>query len=211
MKWEDVLYQVGNEPVFSTGFLMAAGANQQAVRVQLSRWVKSGKLIQLKRGLYTLASPYRQVEPHPFVLANAMKRASYVSLQSALAFYGMIPEHVPVVTSITTLRPEQVDTGFGRFVFRHAQKKLFCGYEQIDLGSKQRAFVARPEKALLDLVYLTPDADNPDYLEELRLQNLELLNLENLRYFAYTFKIPKLTKALSHIVNMIEDQTGEEL
>ena len=79
MKWEDVLYQVANEPVFSSGFLMSTGVRPQSMRVQLSRWVKSGRLIQLKRGLYTLAPPYRKVDPHPFVFANAMKRASYVT------------------------------------------------------------------------------------------------------------------------------------
>ena len=135
----------------------------------------------------------------------------FISLQSALAFYGMIPEHVPVVTSITTLRPEQADTGIGRFVFRHVQKKMFCGYEQIDIGSKQQAFVATPGKALLDLVYLTPNGDDPDYLDALRLQNLELLNVENLRKFVCAFKIPKLARAINHIVDIFEEEKGEEL
>jgi len=108
MKWEELLLKVTNEPVFRTGFFAASGESLPALRLQLSRWVKAGKLIQLKKGLYTLAEPYRKMNPHPFVLANAMKKASYISLHSALGHFGMIPEYVPTVTSVTTHRPERV-------------------------------------------------------------------------------------------------------
>jgi hypothetical protein len=56
----------------------------------------------------------------------------------------------------------------GQFVFRRVKKSWFQDYSQVDLGFGQSAFVATPEKALLDLVYLTPGADDPDYLAELR-------------------------------------------
>jgi len=211
MKWEDLLYKTANEPVFNAGFLMAADADPQTVRVQLSRWVKAGRLVQLKRGLYTLAQPYRKIEPQPFVLANSMKKASYVSLQSALSFYGMIPEHVPTVTSVTTQRPEQVDTELGLFVFRHIKKSWFCGYKQVDLGSGQKAFVAVPEKALLDLLYLTPHADTRDYLYELRLENLGSLNIDTMLQIAAGAKSAKLDRAIQCIKTLINDQISEEL
>ncbi|HUV66886.1 MAG TPA: hypothetical protein VMW24_23570 [Sedimentisphaerales bacterium] len=104
MKWEELLLKVADEPVFRTGFFAASGESLPGLRLQLSRWTKAGKLIQLKKGLYTLAEPCRKVNPHPFVLANAMKKASYVSLHSALGHFGMIPEYVPTVTSVTTQR-----------------------------------------------------------------------------------------------------------
>lgn len=211
MRWEDLLYKTANEPVFSAGFLMGGDTDPQAVRVQLSRWVKVGRLIQLKRGLYTLAQPYRKIEPQPFVLANSMKKASYVSLQSALSYYGMIPEYVPTVTSVTTGRPEQVNTKLGQFVFRHIKKSWFCGYKQIDLGSGQRAFVAIPEKALLDLLYLTPHADEQDYLRELRLENLELLNVGTMLQLVSNSQSAKLNRAVQCIKALIDDQVSEEL
>ena len=105
-----------------------------------------------------------------------MVRPSYVSLQSALAFYGLIPDVVPATTGITTVRPGRWETPLGLFTFRHVQADLFFGYRQTDLGSGQQAFVATPEKALLDLVYLEPEGDTPAYLRELRLQNLERLD-----------------------------------
>ncbi len=113
MKWPELLEMVADEPVFRTGFLGASGESLPALRLQLSRWVKAGKLVQPAKGLYTLAEPYRKISIHPFVLANAMKKASYVSLQSALAHFGMIPEHVPTVTSVTPQRPQRVETPLG--------------------------------------------------------------------------------------------------
>ena len=109
-------------------------------------------------------------------MANRLKRASSVSLQSALEFHGLIPEYVPSVTSITTGRPEELVTSFGTFIYKHIKKELFSGYRIVDVGEGQSAFIATPEKALLDLLYLTPGSDNPDYLGELRLQNTGILN-----------------------------------
>jgi len=211
MKWEKLLSEVGQEPVFGTGFLAASCKSMPDVRLQLSRWVKAGKLIQLRKGLYTLAQPYRKVAPHPFVIANAMKKASYVSLQSALAFHGMVPEHVPTVTSTTTQRPEQVNTPLGRFFFRHIKKDWFYGYRQTDLGQGQRAFVAVPEKALLDLVYLTPDSADRDFLMELRLQNLEQLDSQVVLDMANAGGSKKLSLAGRLIAELVEQQAGDEL
>ncbi|GAG23986.1 unnamed protein product [marine sediment metagenome] len=67
-------------------------------------------------------------------------------------------------------------TTLGSFIFKHIKKALFSSYQAIDLGEGQSAFIATPEKALMNLLYLTPGSDNPDYLRELRLQNSETLN-----------------------------------
>lgn len=211
MKWEELLLRVAEEPVFRTGFLSANERSVGELRLQLSRWVKAGKLIQLTKGLYALSEPYRKVTPHPFVLANAIKKASYVSLQSALGYYGMIPEHVPTVTSVTTQRPESVETPLGQFVSRHIKKSWFHSYQQIDLGSDQRAFIATPEKALLDLVYLTPGSDNYDFLTELRLQSFEQLDLDTIRELADKSKSPKLRQAAELVAKLGDQEVGEEL
>jgi predicted transcriptional regulator of viral defense system len=209
MKWEELLSKMASEPVFRTGFLAGSGGESlSALRLQLSRWAKAGKLIQLTKGLYTLSGPYRKMTPHPFVLANAMKNASYVSLQSALAYFGMIPEHVPAVTSVTTQRPTRVETPLGRFLFRHIKKDWFGGYTQVELGSGQKAFVATPEKALLDLVYLTPGADNYEFLAELRIQNLAALDRNVLIRLARTGRSPKLQRAVK-ILNKLAQEEGD--
>src|SRR3990172_9517775 len=164
MDFENLIQVAGNEPLFDTGFLLAGEADLNDVRRQLSRWVKAGKIYQLRRGLYALAPPYQKVKPHPFVIANRMVRGSYVSVQSALAYYGLIPEYTPVTTSVTTRRPAHWQTPLGVFVFRHLKPELLYGYKMTDLGNDQQAFVASPAKALLDLIHLQPGGDLPDYL-----------------------------------------------
>ncbi|MFH1034333.1 MAG: hypothetical protein V1806_07490 [Pseudomonadota bacterium] len=113
MKLDTLLAIISSEPVFSSGLLQTLDQDPADVRKQLSRWARAGKIIQLRRGLYTLAEPYRKVTPEPFPIANRPNEPSYVSLQSALAHHGLIPEWVPAVTSVTTARPEEVLTPLG--------------------------------------------------------------------------------------------------
>ncbi len=209
MEFARLIELVGEEPVFETGLLLAGDVDPRDVRRQLSRWTKAGRLYQLRRGVYALAPPFQKIRPHPFLIANRMVRGSYVSCQSALAHYGLIPEYVPVVVSVTTARPARWETPLGRFEFRHVQTKLLHGYQQIDLGGGQRAFIATPEKALLDLIYLHPGADSPNYLRELRLQNLEHLNPDELSRLADLAGIPKLKRAVKSVAELARAEMRE--
>ncbi len=206
MEFEKLLEIVQDEPVFETGLLLAGDVNERDIRRQLSRWKKAGKVYQLRRGLYSLAPPFQKIKPHPFLAANRLLPASYVSLQSALAYYGMIPEYVPVTTSVTTGRPVEWVTPLGIFDFRRIRIDFFDGYNWVDLGEKQSAFIASPEKALLDLVYLQPGGDTFDYLSELRLNNLERLDWQNLERLAIKIDKPKLLRA----VDLIRKLANEE-
>ena len=195
MKFETALRLVGDLPTFETGMLLAGAVDPADVRRQLSRWKTRGRLEQLRRGLYVFAQPYRKVEPHPFVVANRIQAGSYVSMQSALAFAGMIPEYVAAVTSVCTARPTQRHTPLGSFIYRHIKTELFWGYRRLELSAGQQAFVAYPEKALLDLFYLHPGADDPAYIEQLRLQNLDLFNLQRFDAMVERVDRPKLRRA----------------
>lgn len=200
---------VGDEPVFEAGFLLAGDAQPEDVRRQLSRWVKAGRLYQLRRGLYALAPPFQKVKPHPFVIANRMVHGSYVSCQSALAHYGLIPETVPVVVSVSTGRPGRWETPLGTFEFRHVKPELLFGYRQVELGGGAQAFLATPEKALLDLIYLHPGADSPAYLGELRLQNLDRLDPDVLDSLAARSGSPKLKRAVQRITELSHTEAEE--
>ena len=210
MRFDDLLKQVADLPCFSTSFL-AAGENLPQVRLQLARWVKDGRLIKIHKGLYTLAPHYRKVKAESFYIANILKAHSYVSLQSALSWYGLIPEFVPGVTSVSTARPQSIETPLGRFEYRHISKGYFWGYQQVELSDKQAAFIALPEKAILDLVYLTPGGDKRKFLQELRLQNLEIINRDVLEESVKRTKKPKLRRALENIELIIREGKGIEL
>ena len=213
MEFERLLELVGEEPVFETALLLAGKVNPDIVCLQLIRWTKSGRVFQLRRCLYAIAPPYQKVKPHPFLIANRMQRASYVSGQSALAFYGLIPDTVQAILSVTAGRPERLETPLGVFEFRHIKPELLRGYRMTTLHSpktaEQNALVATPEKALLDLVYLQPGGDQPVYLRELRLQNLDHLDMDELRRQAEIFKTPKLRRAVNAIIHLAHSETQE--
>ena len=200
---------VGKEPVFETGLLLAGKVNSADVRRQISRLTASGRIIQLRRGLYALAPPFQKGKPHPFLVANRIVRASYVSRQSALAYHGLIPEHVPVVTSVTTSRPGRWENPLGVFEYRHIKPDFFYGYRMLELGEEQTALVATAEKALLDLLYLQPGSDSHQYLKELRLQNLERLDLGELSRLAVKSGRPKLRRAARLVENMALGEAEE--
>ena len=194
MKFEKLVEIVADEPVFETGFLLAGNTDASNLRRQLSRWTRAGHLLQLRRGLYTLAPPWQKRKPHPFLVANRLAPSSYVSGLSALAFAQAIPEYVAEVTSCTGGRPRTYHTPLGRFAFRHLKANLRFGYRQTELGDEQSAFVARPEKALLDLAYLHPGGDDTAYLSELRL-NFEALRPDLVDDLARRTRAQKLLRA----------------
>ena len=199
MRFPELLHIVEDEPVFETGMLMAGRGREPGLAAQLSRWSRAGKLFRLRRGLYSLAPPYRKVIPHSFLVANRLAPGSYVSGLSALAYAGAIPEFVAEVTSCGPGRPQVRETELGRFSLRHLKPQLRSGYRLLDLGGGQSAFVALPEKALLDLVHLQPAGDHPAWIDELRL-NLEALSARRLNRLAEATGSPKLKRAAA-VVN----------
>lgn len=208
MEFDSLLKLIGDDPVFESSLLLSGNINPKIVHLQLTRWVNSGRIYQLRRGLYSIAPPYQKKKPHPFLIANHLKRASYVSLQSALAFYSLIPETVNTTTSVTTGRPERLETPLGLFEFRHIKIDLLFGYQMIELKS-QDALVATPEKALLDLIYLQPGGESPDFIRELRLQNVDLLDLDLLKKQSEVFNTPKMQRAVKGIFQLVHGNTSE--
>lgn len=211
MRFEVLLGRVADQPVFETSLLSAGEVDPSDLERQLSRWKGAGKVIQLRRGLYAIPAPYRQAPAHPFVIANALVRPSYVSFESALAHHGLIPEHVAVTTSATTRRPGRFDTPLGAHRYHHVKMDFFRGYEALSLSSSStdQAFVARPEKALLDLFHLRPGADSASFLAELRLQNLDNVDLALLRDMAARTKSPKLVRAAAIVADLARTEAEE--
>ena len=182
--------------------LLAGPVNPADLRRQLSRWTKAGRLIQLRRGVYTLAPPYQKIKPHPFLIANRLLPASYVSLQSALDYSSP--------TWCTALRPNARIAGGRRWAASSSTTSSPPGCTAIAGSKSAYAFVATPEKALLDLAYLHPHADDPAFLQELRLQNLERLDLAQLRALADRSAKPKLRRFAERVAEL-EMETYELL
>ncbi|GJL95933.1 MAG: hypothetical protein DHS20C05_23380 [Hyphococcus sp.] len=123
---------------------------------QVKRALQSGALVRIKRGLYVLAEQYREHPLHPFALAQALVSGSYVSMETALAFHGWIPEAVYTTVSVTPGRKSQVidHPNFGHFEFNPLalHKSGFLAGVQRHVISDQAMLAASPLRALMDLV-----------------------------------------------------------
>lgn len=210
MKFDELLELVRESPLFTSAMLMAGRESPEDIRRQLNRWCHAGKVQQLRRGVYVLAPPYAAKRPHPFVVANALRKGSYVSLQSALGYYGMIPEHVPVTTSVTTGRPERLSTPLDDFTFRHLKLERFFGYRRIEVAPGQHALLAVPEKALIDLLYFAEGSDQEHCLRELRVEKAPKLDVDELREMGQRVRSPKVQRALDLLLGMWEEEGAYE-
>lgn len=209
MRFEELIELTAREMVFESALLLAGDVDPADVHRQLSRWVKAGKVVQVRRGLYALAEPYRKMAIEPFVVANRIARPSYVSLESALAFHGVIPEAVSIVTSVTGGRPRSYETPLGRYDYRHVRKGLLGGFIRESLRGGATALVATAEKALLDLLYLRPASDAPGFLAELRI-NPDAIDVRALGRHAKAFRSPKVDRAVSEVIRQLSSEGGFE-
>jgi predicted transcriptional regulator of viral defense system len=124
----------------------------------VNRAVKSGELLRLQRGVYVLADSYRSHRNHPFSLAQALAPGSYISFETALSFYGWIPEKVYVTASVVPGRKSRYyeDERFGIYRFRSLAIEQGFFLELVHRHSidGQTMLVASPCRALMDLVCL---------------------------------------------------------
>ena len=134
----------------------------------LTRWVKKGLLVKLRNGYYTFPE-YLSVPGSPFYIANRIYRPSYVSLHSALTFYGFIPEAVLQVSNVSTLKTAGFKNGFGTFSYNSVLPELMFGYVRKPYIKSMSILIAQPEKALLDLLYLYSFYNSADEIKNLRL------------------------------------------
>lgn len=147
----------------------------------LWEWVRKGLLVKLRNGYYTFPE-FKNKSGFSFFLANRIYRPSYISLHTALAFYGMIPEAVIQITSVTSLKTAIFSNEFGEYSYKSVRSDLLFGYELKPLEGRSLLF-ATPEKALLDLLYLYPFYKTEVDFQELRLDEYFMHNILNLSLF----------------------------
>jgi predicted transcriptional regulator of viral defense system len=167
------------------------------------RWTKKGLLIRLRQGYYTFPE-YKSKPDFALFFANRIYRPSYISLHTALAFYGMIPEVIVQITSVTSLKTASFQNEFGEYDYKSVRKELMFGYDIKPIADGKSLQIARPEKALLDLLYLYPFYNTEQEMEDLRLDEdflLDELDLRQLEDYLLKFK----SKALQNRVNLLKN------
>ena len=175
-------------------------------RSNIIRWVKKGYLIKLRNEYYALAE-CKQTPDFQLLVANKIYNPSYVSLHSALSFYGIIPEMVVQTTSVTTLKTVRFTNDFGEFSYNNVKESLFLGYESKLLDDRHSVLFATPEKALLDLLYLYPFYNTSEEIENLRLDDTfmhEEFDFERFKKYLALFNSKALEKRASILLKTFD-------
>ena len=157
-------------------FIMDCLKNYRSPRAKLTSLMKNEDIIRVKKGLYIFGSDYRKGPYSPEIMANKIYGPSYISKEYALAYYGLIPEYVTEVTSVTTKRSRDFDTPIARFSYAHLPKKLYAvSFNLLQVREGSTALIATPEKALADLLYFRNDnLETSHELKELLFDDLRL-------------------------------------
>lgn len=167
--------------------VIAFGTAPATLKLQLHNWKKSGDVVSLKRGVYVFSG----IKPAIREIAIALYSPSYISMEYALNYHGLIPDIPFTVTLVTTKTTRTFNTQFGRFLYQKIKKKAFTGYDMETL-------VAEKEKAVVDYLYLNRHklVADMDFWEDMRWQNLETINFKKAFEFASCFGSTKLTALL---------------
>lgn len=137
-------------------------------RHNLSVWEKKGYITRLRKGYYAFTE-CKSIPDFYRYIANRIYRPSYISLHSALSYYGMIPEAVVQITSVTSLKSAVFKNEFGEYTYNSVKPELMFGYEPKPMSDGRTILFATPEKALVDLLYLNPFYKTEEDMAELRL------------------------------------------
>jgi predicted transcriptional regulator of viral defense system len=170
------------------------------------RWANKGLLIRLRQGYYTFPE-YKGKPDFALYFANRIYRPSYVSLHTALAFYGMIPEAVVQITSVTSLKTSSFCNDFGEYNYKSVKEVLMFGYDLKPLADGRAFQLARPEKAILDLLYLYPFYNTGQELEDLRLDE-DFLQDDLDRKLLEEYMLKFENKALENRVQLLINTYG---
>lgn len=189
-------------PYFETKELrLILGNNFTATTlVNLKNWVNKGHLTMVRRGLYVLSEMKNKTDTMAF--ATKIYFPSYISLEAALNFYGIIPEAVFTTTSVTTRKTKTFKTPIGNFSYQKIKKEAFGGFEtQRQDGVSFN--LALPEKALADFFYLNRNILNGDLrqFQGYRFNEDFKFNAEKLIDFAGVFQNKKVLFLTQKFIN----------
>ena len=166
-------------------------------RLTLSRYSQKedSHFIRAKNGIYL----FTLGNPENFEIANKIFQPSYISFETALSYYNIIPETIYSITSATTKRPKEIIVQDINYKYYKLQNRLFFGYRSISIHQK-KIFIAEKEKALLDYIYLVS-------LKKIAFNqriDLSKIDRDKLGYYTnYFLKIIKKDKVFLKTINSI--------
>ena len=156
MDFRTIIKEYAETPI-SRHLILEILSEYQSPNDKISELLKSKELISIRRGLYITGPKMDLPSPEPFLIANHLRGPSYVSLESALSYWNMIPERTYEISSVTIKTSKKYKNQVGRFSYQQLKTPYYSyGIKSIENSPKQTMLVASPEKALCDKVVLTP-------------------------------------------------------
>lgn len=172
----ETLEQLGVIPV-DYSVLRSLFSDYSFPQNKIANLEREGKIIRLKRGQYIVSDKISRELISPELIANHIYGPSYVSMESALRFYGLIPEQVFSVRSMTTNRSRRFTNSIGIFEYITVNERYYSvGIKQQIVEDRYTFLIASPEKALCDMITATP---------RLKLQSVKAMQIyleEDLRF-----------------------------
>ncbi|MEI8343847.1 MAG: hypothetical protein WCF93_02785 [Candidatus Moraniibacteriota bacterium] len=170
---------------------------------RLSEWQKKGYLKKITKGYYIFAD-LKINESLLFIIANKIFDPSYISLEMALSYYGLIPESVYEITSITSRKSHKISSPVGRFSYRQIKPELMFGYRLVSFQDHNFK-LAEIEKAVLDYFYINSKLKTVGEFEELRINQdtfKERVDVEKLKRYLTAFKNKALEKRIHKFIKL---------
>lgn len=200
------------EAPISRHLILELLSNYQSPNDKISELLKSKELISIRRGLYIIGPKIDLPSPEPFLIANHLRGPSYVSLESALSYWNMIPERAYEISSVTIKTSKLYKTQVGRFSYQQLKIPYYSyGIITREYSPKQAILIASREKALCDKIVLTPKINlrsikqTQEFLiEDLRMDNEVLSSLDTKVMELWVKDAPKKSSLKMLIKTLIE-------
>lgn len=207
----NTISHIGNVPI-DIALLKSFFSDYKSVNNKISELEKSGKLIRLKKGMYVISPKESGKLLSLELIANHIYGPSYVSMKSALRYYGLIPESVYTINSLTTKHSNIFANQLGKFEYKQCIKEYFpIGIRQV-IKDETSFLIASPEKALCDLIVNTPNL-NLRYQKELLIYMEDDLRLDmdefykmNVSIFEQCIPFSKKKVTINNLIKIIKHE-----
>jgi len=171
-------------------------------RNKISKMLRTGDIIALKRGFYILSDKYN-LSLTKEIIANLLYGPSYISLEYALSYYGLIPEYVFNVTSVTSTRKKVFETAAGTYTYQRLKLEYYSIGYIVQRTDDIQFLIASQEKAICDKLYLSPRIEDVNALSEFLYSDLRI-ELEYLKDIDRNSVTKLALAANNHNVNLFK-------
>lgn len=202
MTFNELKTKAKNYPLFKLEdvFKWFPRANKQTTLNQLNFWIKKGYLENIRKGVYKLSDFDLK---DSFILAGFIYAPSYISTETALNYYSIIPDIPFSITSVTTQKTNTFKTKYGNFLYSRIRPELFFGFNNVLVEKNYSYSIAGPEKALFDYFYLhSKEADSiTGFIKEMRLSLPANFDFKKIKEWSKL--IPKGNKKFHRLVEFL--------